>query len=159
MFLGYFHRNHATHAEKMLSPPLNETFIHRQTTANQVRFTTVELSKWKPKILNAGNHALEIEKTASMTALKGNSGKARETKLRAPLAEIDLASAWRIWRAVKTGATTVDNSRAFDITGGRHPVVEQALRNQGQTPFIANDCDLARRRARDLVAHRPEHGG
>ncbi len=52
----------ATHAEKMLSPPLNRSFIHRQTTANQVRFTTVELSEMETKILNAGNHALEIEK-------------------------------------------------------------------------------------------------
>ncbi|WP_372804047.1 DNA mismatch repair protein MutS, partial [Paracoccus seriniphilus] len=42
--LGYFIETTATHAEKMLAPPLNETFIHRQTTANQIRFTTVELS-------------------------------------------------------------------------------------------------------------------
>ncbi|HLU92223.1 MAG TPA: DNA mismatch repair protein MutS, partial [Pedomonas sp.] len=30
----------------------------------------------------------------------------------------------------------------FQIAGGRHPVVEQALRRQGQ-PFVANDCDLS----------------
>ena len=60
--LGYFIETTATHADKMLSPPLNETFIHRQTTANQVRFTTVELSEMETKILNAGNRALEIEK-------------------------------------------------------------------------------------------------
>ena len=36
----------------------------------------------------------------------------------------------------------VDNSLSFDIKGGRHPVVEQALKSQG-TAFIANDCDLA----------------
>ena len=47
----------------MLSPPLNETFIHRQTTANQVRFTTVEsVRALETRILNAGSHALEIEK-------------------------------------------------------------------------------------------------
>ena len=55
--LGYFIETTATHAEKMLTPPLSETFIHRQTTANQVRFTTVELSELETKILNAGNHA------------------------------------------------------------------------------------------------------
>ncbi len=43
--LGYFIETTATHAQKMLSPPLSETFIHRQTTANQVRFTTVDLSE------------------------------------------------------------------------------------------------------------------
>ena len=60
--LGYFIETTATHAEKMLAPPLAERFIHRQTTANQVRFTTLELSELETRILNAGNHALEIEK-------------------------------------------------------------------------------------------------
>ena len=36
----------------------------------------------------------------------------------------------------------VDASLAFRITGGRHPVVEQALRRDGG-PFVANDCDLS----------------
>ena len=48
--LGYFIETTATHADKMLSPPLSETFIHRQTTANQVRFTTVELSEIETRI-------------------------------------------------------------------------------------------------------------
>ena len=60
--LGYFIETTATHADKMMAPPLNETFIHRQTTANQVRFTTVPLSEIETKILNAGNHAIELEK-------------------------------------------------------------------------------------------------
>src|SRR6056297_4323585 len=60
--LGYFVEVTATHADKMLSAPLNETFKHRQTTANQVRFTTVPLSEMETRILNAGGRALEIEK-------------------------------------------------------------------------------------------------
>ena len=60
--LGYFIETPATHAERMLSPPLSDTFIHRQTTANQVRFSTVELSAIETKILNAASHSLEIEK-------------------------------------------------------------------------------------------------
>ena len=36
----------------------------------------------------------------------------------------------------------MDKSLSFDIKGGRHPVVEQALKAQGVS-FIANDCDLA----------------
>ncbi len=60
--LGYFVETPATHTDRMLSPPLSDTFIHRQTTANQVRFSTVELSEIETKILNAASHSLEIEK-------------------------------------------------------------------------------------------------
>jgi DNA mismatch repair protein MutS len=60
--LGYFVETTATHAEKMLSPPLSDTFIHRQTTANQVRFTTVELSELETRIQNAGDRSLAIER-------------------------------------------------------------------------------------------------
>jgi DNA mismatch repair protein MutS len=37
----------------------------------------------------------------------------------------------------------VDESRAFEIRGGRHPVVERALAQQSGDAFIANDCDLS----------------
>ena len=60
--LGYFIETTATHAERMLAPPLNARFIHRQTTANQIRFTTVELSELETRILNARDRALEIER-------------------------------------------------------------------------------------------------
>ena len=62
--LGYFIETTATHAEKMLNPPLSETYIHRQTTANAVRFTTVALSDMETKILNAGNRALGDRKAS-----------------------------------------------------------------------------------------------
>lgn len=143
--LGYFIETTATHAEKMLAAPLNETFIHRQTTANQVRFTTVELSEIETKILNAGNRALEIEKRhyATLTATILISAAEISNTARA-LAEIDLnASLAALARAEDWSAPTVDNSRIFKISGGRHPVVEQALRTQGGAPFIANNCDLA----------------
>ena len=38
---------------------------------------------------------------------------------------------------------TVDGSTAFNVTGGRHPAVEAALRSDGGKPFVANDCVLA----------------
>jgi DNA mismatch repair protein MutS len=37
----------------------------------------------------------------------------------------------------------VDDSKMFAIGGGRHPVVEQALRRQAGGPFVANNCDLS----------------
>ena len=59
--LGYFVETPAKHAEKMLSPPLSDRFIHRQTTANAMRFTTIDLREMETEILNAGGRALAIE--------------------------------------------------------------------------------------------------
>ena len=143
--LGYFIETTATHAEKMLSPPLSETFIHRQTTANQVRFTTVELSELETRILNAGNHAQEIEKRL-YESLKGAvlDHAAEIGVASAGLARIDMATALAdLARTENWVRPKVDNSRAFDIHGGRHPVVERALAQQSGEPFIANDCDLS----------------
>ena len=41
---------------------MSDKFIHRQTTANQMRFTTLDLSETETKIINANARALEIEK-------------------------------------------------------------------------------------------------
>ncbi|AQS46716.1 DNA mismatch repair protein MutS [Thioclava nitratireducens] len=141
--LGYFIETTATHAEKMLAPPLSERFIHRQTTANQVRFTTVELSEIETRILNAGNHALEIEKrlySGLRQAILDRAGPINEASR--ALAEIDLASAFAtLARNEDWAEPTVDDSHAFEIEGGRHPVVEASLKKSGE-PFIANDCEL-----------------
>lgn len=141
--LGYFIEVTATHAEKMLSAPLNETFIHRQTTASQVRFTTVPLSEIETKILNAGNHALQLEKAIfedlRQAILKeaGPIGEAARA-----LAELDLAAAFADLAAGESWVEPViDASRAFQVEGGRHPVVELALKRSGES-FIANDCGL-----------------
>jgi DNA mismatch repair protein MutS len=142
--LGYFIETTATHAEKMLAPPLNDSFIHRQTTANQVRFTTVELSEIETRILNAGGHALEIEKrlyTSLKDAILAQAGPLGA--LARALAEVDLATALaHLARTENWVRPKLDDSRAFAITGGRHPVVEMALQKQG-APFVANDCTLS----------------
>ncbi|WP_424977165.1 DNA mismatch repair protein MutS [Leisingera sp. S232] len=142
--LGYFIETTATHADKMMSPPLNETYIHRQTTANQVRFTTVELSEIETRILNAGNLALEIEKRL-YTRLSSSilDCAARLNTAARGLAELDLLTGLAdLSRAENWTRPKVDTSRAFHVEGGRHPVVEQALRQQGGEAFVANDCDL-----------------
>jgi DNA mismatch repair protein MutS len=142
--LGYFVEVTSTHAERMLAAPLSERFIHRQTTANQVRFTTVELSEMETRILNAGGRALEIEKRLfeGLRAQVLDAAAKLSTVARA-LAEIDLASALAdLARMGDWCAPKLDDSRAFAIEGGRHPVVEAALKRSGE-PFIANDCDLS----------------
>ena len=142
--LGYFVETPATHAARMAAEPLSRTFIHRQTTANQVRFTTLELSELETRILNAGNRALELERAIfdRLSAAALAAAPAIATTARA-LAEIDLTAALADLAAAEGWTRPrVDDSRAFAVTGGRHPVVEQALRRDGQA-FVANDCDLS----------------
>ncbi len=143
--LGYFIETTATHAEKMLNPPFSETYIHRQTTANQVRFTTVELSEIETRILNAGNLALEIEKRLyQRLSDEILAHAARINQAARGLAELDLTTALAdLARGENWCRPQVDGSRAFDIVAGRHPVVEHALRQQSGDAFIANDCDLS----------------
>ena len=59
--LGYFVEVTAQHGDKLMAAPLNATFIHRQTLAGQVRFTTSELGEIEAKIANAGDRALGLE--------------------------------------------------------------------------------------------------
>ncbi len=149
--LGYFIETTATHADKMLAPPFSETFIHRQTTANQVRFTTVELSEMETRILNAGGRALEIEKRLyeGLSALVLQHAAQISQTARA-LAELDLVCAFGFLAETENWCRpVVDGSRAFAIEAGRHPVVEHALRNGSGDPFVANDCDLS---AQDAAA-------
>jgi len=142
--LGYFIETTDLHAERMLKPPLSETFIHRQTTANLLRFTTIPLSDLETRILNAGNHALEIEKRL-YDGLKSDTlavaGQIAATAR--ALAEIDLTAALADLAAAENWVEpVVTDSRAFWITGGRHPVVERALRRQSGGSFVANNCVL-----------------
>ena len=139
--LGYFIEVTTTHEERLRARP--ELFIHRQTTAGQVRFTTLALSELETRILNAGNHALEIEKRhydalrQAILDWSGPIGAAARA-----LAEADLAAAFAHLAAAEDWAEPqVDDSRAFVIEGGRHPVVERALRRAGES-FVANDCRL-----------------
>ena len=142
--LGYFIETTATHADKMMAPPLNETFIHRQTTANHVRFTTVPLSEIETKILNAGNHAIELEKRLFQSLTREILKFSDEISAAAGgLAELDVATSLaRIARANDWVRPLVDESKAFEITAGRHPVVETALQGNGER-FVANDCTLS----------------
>jgi DNA mismatch repair protein MutS len=142
--LGYFIETTSTHAERMLAAPLNGTFIHRQTTANQVRFTTLPLSELETRILNSANHALEIEKrlydSLKRAILDQSAPIFRAARA---LAEIDLACAFADLAAgLDWCAPQMDDSRAFRVEGGRHPVVERALTKAGEI-FVANDCGLS----------------
>ncbi|MBR1167569.1 DNA mismatch repair protein MutS [Bradyrhizobium sp. DASA03005] len=142
--LGYFVEVTAQHGDKLMSPPLNATFIHRQTLAGQVRFTTAELGEIEAKIANAGDRALGLE----LEIFERLCGKALAISddLRAAaqgFALLDVATSLAKLAVDENYVRPeVDGSLSFAIEAGRHPVVEQALKRNGE-PFIANACDLS----------------
>jgi DNA mismatch repair protein MutS len=142
--LGYFVETTAQNGEKFLRPPLNATFIHRQTLAGQVRFTTTELGELEARIASAADRALALELetferlVAAVAAAQGAIKNAAEA-----LASLDVVAALAELAAERNYVRPeIDGSRDFVIEGGRHPVVEQALLFDGG-PFVANDCDLS----------------
>ncbi len=143
--LGYFVEVTAQHGAKMMAEPLNATFFHRQTLANQVRFSTSELADLEGRIATAAERAmaLELEIFDALVARVGDDGDALD-EAAAALGELDVHSGFAdlaVERAYSRPQITDDLT--FEISGGRHPVVEQALARAGGQAFIANDCDLS----------------
>src|SRR6202453_4286456 len=143
-FLGYFIETPQAAGETLLKPPHNATFIHRQTMAGAMRFSTNALADLASRIASAADRALALELEAFER--RRQACVAEGERLRgfgAALAEIDVAAALaelavkRVWTR-----PLVDASLSFEIEGGRHPVVEAALKEAGE-PFVANDCDLS----------------
>ena len=142
--LGYFIETTATHAQRMMAAPLGDTFIHRQTTANAVRFTTVELGDMETKILNAAGQAigLELEIFAGLCAQVLDHAAPLQA-LAVAIAEIDVAAAFsELATADGWVRPVLNDNRDFIIEQGRHPVVEAAIKAQAETVFVANDCNL-----------------
>jgi DNA mismatch repair protein MutS len=142
--LGYFVEVTAQHGDKMMTAPLNATFIHRQTLAGQVRFTTSELGEIEAKIANAGERALglELEIFDRLCAMASEAGEDLHAAAHA-FAMLDVATALaKLAVDDNYVRPEVDDSLGFAIEGGRHPVVEQALKRDGQ-PFISNSSDLS----------------
>ncbi|HCN92872.1 MAG TPA: DNA mismatch repair protein MutS [Hyphomonas sp.] len=142
--LGYFVDVPARYGDPLMKPPLSETFIHRQTLASNVRFSTQELSELAGRLSRAEDEA----KAREMSVFEGFCE--RIDALNSPLsrtagaiADLDVAAASAEWafevdaiRPVLTEDTT------FYATGLRHPVVEAALKKDGKG-FTANDLGLS----------------
>ncbi len=143
--LGYYIEVGPKHAERLLARPLNQTYIHRQTLANAVRFTTGELAGLASRIAEAGGRVLEIELELFDELVRATLEKSEAiARAAAALGELDVGAA--LAELAVDGRYTrprVDRSLAFRIEAGRHPVVEAALsREASATPFVPNDCDL-----------------
>nr|WP_309589665.1 DNA mismatch repair protein MutS [Rhizobium rhizogenes] len=144
--LGYFIEVTAGNADVMMATDeAKARFIHRQTMAGAMRFTTTELADLESRIANAAAQALtmELEAFARMVEAVVQQAEAIKTGASA-LAVIDVASSLAYLATEQAYCRPiVDASMTFAIKGGRHPVVEQALRRQSAGPFIANNCDLS----------------
>jgi DNA mismatch repair protein MutS len=150
--LGYFIEVTVMNAGPLQTPPHSEIFRHRQSMANAMRFSTLELVDIEGRIAAAADRALGLEQelfnelaTAVAKEERGLLDIARA------LAELDcMASLAEVAREQGYVRPTIDTSAAFAIHGGRHPVVEQALDASKAGAFIENDCVLGRPPASSL---------
>ncbi len=141
--LGYFVEVPTQHGDRLLAPPLNETYIHRQTLASATRFTTTELGELESRIAAAAERAQAIE-NGIFEALQSQALAIADTikivgdAMAALDCQVALAELARIENWCRP---EVDQSTRFEISSGRHPVVEAALKKSGDV-FIPNDSDL-----------------
>lgn len=140
--------------QQSLQAPVNYT--RRQTLKNTERFITPELKNFEDKILSSKERALSLEKSLYETLL--------DTLLvdliplqdcAAGIAELDVLASLTE-RAIHLNYTRpqLTHKPGIYIEGGRHPVVEQVLKD----PFIANDVQLNQER-RMLLITGPNMGG
>ena len=144
--LGYYIEVTAGNAGALTgSDAAKARFIHRQTMASAMRFTTTELADIETRIANAADRALSIELAVFDRLVAEVVSMAEPLRAGAEsLAALDVASSLATLAAEEGYARpAVDDSLDFHVEGGRHPVVEQALRRQMDHAFVANDCDLS----------------
>ncbi len=144
--LGYFIEVSAGNASALTDgDEAKARFIHRQTMAGAMRFTTTVLSELETKIANAADRALAIELSAFEALSQAVVAEADAIKAAArALSVVDVSQGLAVLAEEQAYCRpVVDRSKMFAIVGGRHPVVEQALRRQAGNPFVANACDLS----------------
>ena len=139
--LGYYIEVTPTHASK-LDYGAGGRFIHRQTMANAMRFTTIELSEIETRIGQAGDKALALELALFEDLVRETVERADEIQqAAAALAQLDVAAGHGELAVERRYCRPeIDESVAFEIAGGRHPVVEASL--PAGTSFVGNDCTL-----------------
>ena len=151
--LGYYVETTPVQTDKLKGGESGGIFIHRQTLASAVRFTTVELGELERDITSAADKALSLELALFDDLVAEVAGRADEIALAADaLALLDVTAALAELAITERWVRPqVDNSLAFEIVGGRHPVVEAALARDHTGSFVPNDCDLGPARRLWLV--------
>ena len=139
--LGYFIEVPSTRADVLMTP--ESGFIHRQTMAGNMRFTTAELIDLDNDIRSASEKASAIE-AEIITKLIGKIQDIAEDLMNTAdlIADVDvwlsLAECADLYSWIRPNITETND---FEIVGGRHPVIEYVLRQNGNN-FVKNDCDL-----------------
>ncbi len=141
--LGFFIEVGAKFGDALMKPPLSATFIHRQTMANAVRFSTSALSELEARISRAEGEAVGRELDlfngflAEIDALGADLIAVADA-----LACLDVAAGAAEWAGEASCVRPeLADGPIFEAEGARHPVVEAALRKSGEG-FTANDCRL-----------------
>ena len=137
--LGYFVEITPTHESKM-----TETFIHRQTMKNALRYSSKELAELEHKLSEAADKAVKLELEIFDTLINEVIDQSDSLAITARgLAGLDVACGLaQLSVEQEYNRPTLTHGNDFRIEQGRHPVVEQFLQKESYT-FIGNDCDLS----------------
>ncbi|WP_323840390.1 DNA mismatch repair protein MutS [Photorhabdus africana] len=131
-------------------------YVRRQTLKNAERYIIPELKEYEDKVLTSKGKSLAIEKALYEELFDLLLPHLAELQTSAEaLAELDvLANLAERAETLNYICPTLSDKPGIQITGGRHPVVEQVLRE----PFISNPLSLSSQR-RLLIITGPNMGG
>ena len=158
---GYFIE--VTKANLHLVP---EDYIRKQTMTNAERYYTQDLKQKEREILSADDQAiaLELEIFRTLVAKVLTSAKVLQETAQA-LAELDVFLGWaQLAREWEYCQPELDEGDALTIDQGRHPVVEQMLREErqglaGSRAFVPNDTLLSADREQIALITGPNMAG
>ncbi len=156
--IGYFIEVQSKFVPQMLE---DKQFIHRQSVLNASRFTTVELSELEDKIRGAADKALAMELEIFEQLVRDIRLASDDIlKTAKALARLDVAAALADLAVEKNYCRPViDDSLAFEIRDGRHPVVEASINKNGGGTFVGNDCTLNDEKGRLWLLTGPNMAG
>ena len=139
--LGYFIEVPSNRADALMAP--ESGFIHRQTMAGNMRFTTTRLIDLDNDVRSAAEKSAAIEAEIISQLISEIRAVADDL-----LATAELLAELDVWYSLATVADKyswvrpcVTDDTAFDVVGGRHPVIDFVLRSRGDN-FVKNDCNL-----------------
>lgn len=126
---------------RTMSDQVPDRYIRKQTLANTERYITPELKEYENMVLGAQEQIVVLEYDLFTEVREQLAASAhRIQKTAQTVAQTDvLCSLAEIADLYQYSCPTVDYSSVIEIQDGRHPVVEQMLRD---TMFIANDTLL-----------------
>jgi DNA mismatch repair protein MutS len=135
-------------------------YERKQTLVNAERFTSPELKDYERKILAADERILEIERQLFVDVRSGIAAKAARLRLTASaVAKLDVLASFAKLAADRNYIRPqFNNAGELLIVGGRHPVIEELLRQKGER-FVPNDLCFEPGRQQLLLITGPNMGG